>query len=789
MNFKDSLTVGVNGGNLLFCGAGFSADCLNFSATEIGAASPLLEFFNSALSYSYSELQLAADDYIDKFGEISLFKIISDKYSVSKRTKAVDDILSYPWSRIYTTNYDNVIEQSLTDQKILHCCANNTESPFDVFKHHPQSQIIVHLHGAMQKWDFKSFIDSCVLERKSYLTISSSSNWAAQLREDYARATGVFFVGFSNSDFYLAEQLFSVSASKDKVFFINRENSGMDRELQARQRSFGTSFSIGKEAFASQVAECLRVGAPPILETHSFEKHTLLKASEERASVIEQEAFMIRGKTNEALLFHDIIDQSHSYRAHRMQCDTIVEFLKKEKAVAMVIGGICSGKSQIIDECVLRLLTEGSVVFVLRSKFYDLVEEARRISEAHPTAIIVIDDCFSLRGDLVKILKYFNNAQNRMLLSSRTLAHDSEEDLRTQLQEDAEYRIFDSEILNYDEGIELISCTDRIAGWGAQVSGISQKRRILERGHNSRLSGFLLGLFSAPHIRCRFLTEIDVIRISGDNAERALILALYLQNIGERVPEHVLSGLLGQDSIQIFKRNKATSSFVSYNAGKRGFDVIPSVNARESLKQFFDPRLVTDIIVEAVRNIEHVRYQPAFNRVFVEFMRYTQLKQVVTSFEQQDRFFDRLSEIWFCNRHVLFKLQWSMAMRDHQEWGRAWQYLEDAYGQARELHDFTTYHLDDQKAGLLLDSVAIGQKSSFYLLRFKEFAEILTRAIRAAPVTSHNYQTIIQSVPAFSEKALAALDASHKPLMSASATAIVQQIDKKLGGQPEGFIK
>lgn len=57
--------------------------------------------------------------------------------------------------------------------------------------------------------------------------IRPNTNWAPRnsSREDYARASAVFFVGFSNSDFYLAEHLYSASSSKDKVFFINSKSS------------------------------------------------------------------------------------------------------------------------------------------------------------------------------------------------------------------------------------------------------------------------------------------------------------------------------------------------------------------------------------------------------------------------------------------------------------------------------------------------------------------------------------------------------------------------------------
>ena len=454
----------------------------------------------------------------------------------------------------------------------------------------------------------------------------------------------------------------------------------------------------------------------------------------------------------------------------------------------MILGGICSGKTLVFEECILLLQTEGETVFSLQSKYSDLLTEARKIIETNPSSILAIDNCYSLRSDLREIVKVAAAAGTRLLLSSRTLAHDSEEDLRTLLDEKNELRIFDTEILDRDEGSTVIGCTDRISGWGSSVSGLSQKIRILEREHNSRLSGFLLGIFKSNHIRNRFLSELDLLRTSGPTVEKALILALYLRNIGENVQESVLSELLGQDSVRVFAETPSSASFIAYKPDVQSFDVLPSVNAREALRQFFEPRLVTDTIVEAVKNIEHVRFQPAFNRVFTEFMRYTQLKQVVTDFAQQDRFFDRLSEIWFCNRHVLFKLQWSMAMRDHEEWPRAWQYLDEAYGQAREHDNFDTSHLDDQKAGLLLDSISLSGTSADYLRATKEACELLGRSMRRGAVTSHNYQTVT-SFERFFEKASNKLIDAQKSLVVQMLKSLRDTVSKKYEVQPEGFIR
>lgn len=789
MSLTKFLKNGTGGGNLLFCGAGFSANCLNFTDEEVGVASPLHQLLNDSMNYQYKEMQVAADEYVAEYGEHKLLSLLTDKYSISRRTKDIDEILRYPWTRIYTTNYDDVISQSLTHLGIAHYDANNTEKPYDVNKSNANKTWIVHLHGALRRWEIKNFTDSCVLGRESYLRVSANSNWAETLRQDYARANAVFFVGFSNSDFYLAEHLFSAEASKDKVFFINSERSAEDKELVAKQKRFGECLAIGKEAFATTVRDALCEGGNPALELHSFIECELNEASEERASVSQQEAFMISGRHNEDLHFRDVLDRSHSYRAERPISDEIVEFLKKDNSTALIHGGICSGKTILFEECIIKLQTEGEIVFKLNSKFYDLLSEAKSIVEAHPTSILAIDNCFSLRSELREIVKLANEAGTRILLASRTLAYDTEQDLREILIKDAPFQTFDTEILSESEGLTIIECTDRIGGWGETVSNLSKKRKILERDHSSRLSGFLLGIFKSPHIRRRFLSELDMLRANGKSVETALILALYIKNIGEDVHEHVLSEMLGLDSVELFKGASNIHEFIAYKPETRRFELLPSVSTREALRQFFDSKTVTDVIVEAVKSLENVRFDASFKRVFTELMRYTQLKQVVTDFDQQDRFFDRLSELWFCNNHVLFWLQWSMAMRDHGEWGRAEQYLSEAYGRGKNFANFDSTHLDDQKAGLLLDSVRTNAGSAEYLRRFNEACNLLGNSMRSGAITSHNYLTVNKSFDVFFSKAMTELIPIHVGIMKKVALNLEKQVQQKLKSQPEGFIK
>ena len=790
MSLDTSLKSGAGGGSLLFCGSGFSAGCLNFKDSELGTGWPLLKALNDALGHEYGDLQIAADDYAQEQGEHKLFSLLQDRYSVNKRTAEIDEILKYPWTRIYTTNYDDVISQSLTNNGVQHYVANNLETPFEVSQHSQDKAWVVHLHGAQKKWEFKTFKKSCVLGRESYLRISTDFKWGSMLHEDYSRATAVFFIGFSNSDFYLDQSLFSAEASKEKVYFINHEDSSGDRELIAKQRRYGTPLAIGREGFAEKISDAIKIGGFPEIKLHSFKKEVLPIASDDRASVTEQEAFMISGARDPSLHYKDILDESQSYRVIRSKTSHIVDFLtaKQENAVALVVGGICSGKTTVIEEAVLGLLVKGETVFRLNVKYQGLLDEARRIIEAQPKAIIAIDNCFSLKSDLNEILERADGAGTRLLLGSRTLAYDAEPDLRAKLAEVTSFKSFDTDVLDDREIDGLVHCANRIGVWGPDIRTANKKFRIVQREHQSRLSSFLLGVFNSEQIRDRFRSELDSILAGGESVRHCLIVALYLKSIGEPVNEFVLSSLTQSDSMSLLKSADNSKTFLRYVPERQSFEVLPSINAREALKKLFEPHLVTKSIVAAVQAMEDLRYQPAFKRVFSEFVRYTQLKQVVIDFKQQDRFFDRLSEFRFCHDHVLFWLQWSMAMRDHSEFPRARQYLDEAYGRDKHPPSLYTLHLDDQKAGLLLDSIGNADSSAKCLQCFRKVFELLFKGMQTGEVTSHNYRTL-KSLEKFLDNAIPTLTEPHRNAVSSGIERMQCIVERKHDVQFEGYIK
>ena len=187
--------------------------------------------------------------------------------------------------------------------------------------------------------------------------------------------------------------------------------------------------------------------------------------------------------------------------------------------------------------------------------------------------------------------------------------------------------------------------------------------------------------------------------------------------------------------------------------------------------------------------MEDLRFEPAFKHIFTQFMRYTQLKQVVSEVEYQNQFFDRLSELPFCNQHILFWLQWSLAMRENGDYPQAEQYWNKAYARAEKRDNFATSHPDDKKARLILESARPGYSSINYYRYFSSVYQLLMSGIRRGEPTSHNYETIEKSFNTFFDNAIVNLSGPHRSLIVEMLDSLDSLAQRKIDVQLGGFIK
>lgn len=105
----------LNGNCLLFLGARFSAAATNIRDESIKDVDKLITHLLSKCGISDVtdyDLETASQEFQETFNEEALVNELHDNFRSKSITEYQSIIICQPWYRIYTTNYDDIIENT-----------------------------------------------------------------------------------------------------------------------------------------------------------------------------------------------------------------------------------------------------------------------------------------------------------------------------------------------------------------------------------------------------------------------------------------------------------------------------------------------------------------------------------------------------------------------------------------------------------------------------------------------------------------------------------------------------
>ncbi len=199
MDLKQAISYLLSGETVLFLGSGFSAGAIKADGKEFSTATPLAHKLLKESGFApedyINDLGAASEIYQDVRGEHKLVEFLRNEYSAVKITESQKYIGSLKFHRIYTTNYDNVIDLAYKNHnKVLRCCtlSNNLKDFRD------KQNLCVHLNGRIENLTLDSLNKEFKLTNVSYLTENiTNSPWITLFRTDLKTAKAIFFIGYS----------------------------------------------------------------------------------------------------------------------------------------------------------------------------------------------------------------------------------------------------------------------------------------------------------------------------------------------------------------------------------------------------------------------------------------------------------------------------------------------------------------------------------------------------------------------------------------------------------------
>lgn len=792
--FQRRFNLARNGGGILFCGAGFSADCLNFKPDEtLGTGAQLLDLFNTELRQAapYRDLQNAADALQEKIADNGMITLLKERFTVSDVTSDMADLLRYPWQAVYTTNYDNALEIAAQAAHKPVEALNNTDDPNTATPNLP----IIHLHGYVQKWDIHNIRDSCVLGAESYSKLTFVKKWLDRFRRDIDQAQIVVFVGFNAGDFHLNQAINDLTGLREKAFFINRPTAQADPDVTAAQKRLGTPFFTGRAGLAATIRGLLAKDAPKAPRLASFAKYTPPDPAATVPTRAQIEDLFLYGKVEPSQLARDASNDVSEYHIRRSAIQETLDAIAGDTRIVLFDGHPCDGKSLLTNDIAYRL-SGARPVYQMRQAYENVLNEVADILHHAPNAALIIENCFDLPTDrLASIARQFDGQDGVMILTSRAVAVDASPASLASLQSLSSFRKMPLARLNEDEVRDLSDLADQIAGWrDFHTLDHGARLRFIESTCQASLPHFLMRLLQSDYVTNRYREEFN--KLSLSQAERAaIIIAFYVAHIGENAPVSFLSNAMETDYGAIIDRLNARAGNDTFRLVRRTGEIIqtvPSIGAENILQNLFNDAEIIDAIVPLMKNLASTYRNPFEQRMFSQLMRFSILSDVVTDRDEIDRFFEHNKQELQIRRMPLFWLQWHMAKCAAGDLLVAEKLLEQGYSEANEFecrtgNTFDRRQLDDRRAKFLMLRAGKTNRAGVDLFRdFKEAIELTGKILRQNDPQHFPFETLAEIVRNYGVVGHH-LDDGHKGLIGKGLDQLAIYARKRVGVLLSGY--
>ena len=775
MELEEALELGLNGHAVLFAGSGFSRGATNSSGQPLKSAYELANHL--ALLAGLPEgtsLDDAAEEFVNLNGEESLVGELKTEFTVNEITSAHRQIAEIPWRRIYTTNYDNVLEKAYSD-------LNRNLKPVTLREearlrggNRASETLCVHLNGFIELTTRETIGSELKLTDTSYLTASvSESPWATMFRQDLDLARAVFFVGYSLADLDIRRLLFDSPQLKQKCFFVI--GSQAEEATKRRVSRFGTIVPIETSEFADSLLEKSNNYSPQDSEVHigySIKKFT---RPDMQSAFSDQSIFdlLLLGHLKTDLVWESL-HEGNRYFLERPATQKVLESLGSGSRVAVIHSELGNGKTHFLEGIKSRALERGCEVYTVSVRSGDVFRELDQILNSGDKALVFIDDY----PDWMDIIEHFSlNAKSNtsLVLSARSAVHDLMIDNLCKLV-GPDIIEYSADLLTDEELAWVIDFFDQYGLWGEKAAWSKQRKlRYLSRDCRSQFSSVLMRLFESPQIASRFNRVLERLNSKRDYYE--VLLSIMILAVVQRTSTiNLMIDIWGTTIMESqFKKNEAVREFFDFQAGE--VRLRSATAAQFILKHVADVNLTIDTLVLMAKAMDQAgKYSEMHRLLLRDLMRFSTLQNLLPERQRRPatiRYYEGIKNLFDCRRNPQFWLQYAIACLTLGELDRAGKYFDTAYSFASS-GNFRTFQIDNHYARfLLVRAVEIGD-SAKCMDSFRRARQIVENQIKDGRM--HYPYRVARSYRAFYEAFESKLNRTRLEEIVQAAVFVSQRI-------------
>lgn len=699
-----------SGESILFLGAGFSIENKNANGDLLPSGKSLSVELQQAANIQFPDenigLDIASEYFIEKVGKTRLVNFLKERFTVSDCFDWQKDLLALPWKRIYTTNYDNVLELASTQSK-NHRRTIAVDSRLDNVDN--LENTIIHINGFIDNITEENLKNSTKLTSESYADeYLIKSSWNTELSNSFKYAKNIYFIGFSAaSDLDLKRIIASQEQIRNKVYFIN---GNVPEIIKISLEKFGKVTNLTGESFTKQILlekkDYIPVDSTKDLKTYSFVA-SRIEADNSRIRGKDITDLLISGKVDERKLFANY--NRSNYVLFREKINDVISNLGKYDLVT-VTSNLGNGKSIFLKILESVLIQKGYKVFTysnISENIYSDIDVLNNLMVDN--CCLILDDYYSLKSQF-DLLGRLNNNKIKIIIAGRRTLHDNiinDFKRSTKIPSAKTYSI-NLDNLTRGEKQSLQKIIEEHNLWGELSSKTEQEKfNFINLNSTKGLGGFIVEFLKKTNI----LKKFKQLYLKLDYTQRELVTLLLINNI-LRLGLDVESILKLTDNTSISDKIKFDINLGEFlNIDKNEIEFISTMASLELFDTIENRREVVQLLSKVLKQADEIEYQNNFyyiKRIIISFSNFKLLNQNILEEELNDlalEYYETIQNYSFTKRNQFFWLQFGIQRLNAKQYDLANKYFDNALNYAREngMNDF--YQINAQKARGLVEDV------------------------------------------------------------------------------------
>lgn len=696
----------VNTGRaILFTGAGFSSGSRNILRKTPPLAKELAKLIAKKGGLEEDDdLSYVSDYFLNNKEKSELLHLLKENFTIVENEDYHREISSLGWKRIYTTNYDDLIEKSAADSKKTIYSLTVEDSPAEFYK---KDDCCIHINGSISSVSEEDLNSKFKLTRTSYVSHDSfvNSPWYYYFKKDLEQCSAIIFIGYSLYDIDIEKLLFLSPTLREKTYFvIGKEPSKKELYMLSK---YGCVFPIGIDGFSDHVKK------RPVNTEHndefwldSFEEYQL---SDPKTAISDDQimSFILYGELEDPYIDNAMSsDQSKPYLVVRECIQQVESLLKKSKFIA-ILGDFGNGKSILLQEIMSRFSMIGTKVYSLQNSDGDFFGDIQKIDKRQGDALLIIDD-YSLNIEVLTYISKFNSKNIRVLFSDRTNNHDR---LRGRLSdENLEYSEINTDILHKREIESFVSIIDNLGFWGEKAT-LSLKRKVEQITHENRsqISHALLNLFNSPQIKKRIDVLLQPI-LCNPEYQSTIFSICVLEILNLPRYSSLVSEVSGNDFIykSELRNNPNFNQLFKINGDR--ITSKSSIFSVSLLNNYFTSSYITDKLLGLVEKYNRLKNNGSTeNELFKALLKFSFVERLLPKKNKLNsllKYYEELKvRVDWLKRDPHFWLQYGMARMSFgklEQLNKAQSNLDESYVIALGKNAYDTSYIDTQQGRLYL---------------------------------------------------------------------------------------